>query len=141
MLNGFLKSTPSPVNVPVETTPVPLRQQISIDTSVTSRSNWLMSPTRAVMSPISIFPNGSCNSTCDMTEEEKNQGRVVSFYSAAAHVCPELPLQVCLSACRDSELAHDDNETGGTLTKVRNKFVPHFYIALNDPTVFYDFTQ
>ncbi|OAX31278.1 hypothetical protein K503DRAFT_101775 [Rhizopogon vinicolor AM-OR11-026] len=35
-----------------------------------------------------------------MTEEEEIQGHVV-----------------CLSACRDSESAHDDNVTGGTLTK------------------------
>ncbi|KAJ8580299.1 hypothetical protein M405DRAFT_938802 [Rhizopogon salebrosus TDB-379] len=127
MLNGFLKSMPSPVNVPVETTPVPLRQKISVDTSVTSRSNWLMSPTRAVMSPISIFPNGSCNSTCDMTKEEENQGRVV-----------------CLSACRDSELAHDDNETGGTLTKFfMNSLKKNFSISYRDllediKFVFYD---
>lgn len=76
------------------------RQPVSVNTVFVSQPQWLTSPHRTVMSPISIYPNARCNGTCAITAEEENQGRVV-----------------CLSACGDSELAHDDNETGKTLTK------------------------
>ncbi|KAJ8586317.1 hypothetical protein M405DRAFT_823527 [Rhizopogon salebrosus TDB-379] len=97
MLKGSFKSTSSPIHEPVQT--VSVKQPLSVNTAVASQSNWLVSPTRVVMSPISIYSNARCDGTCVMSEEE-NQGRVV-----------------CLSACRNSEVAHDDNETGGTLTK------------------------
>ncbi|KAJ8586397.1 hypothetical protein M405DRAFT_823459 [Rhizopogon salebrosus TDB-379] len=98
MLKGSFKSTSSPIHEPVQT--VSVKQPLSVNTAVASRSNWLMSPTRVVMSPISIYQNARCNGICAMTEEEENQGRVV-----------------CLSPCRDNEMSYDDNLTGGTFTK------------------------
>ncbi|KAG1729145.1 peptidase C14, caspase domain-containing protein [Suillus lakei] len=101
VLKVFLKNAPSSANelngpVQIATS----RQPISVNTAFVSEPQWLTSPHQTVMSPISIYPNARCNGTCAMTAEEENQGRVV-----------------CLSACGDSEVAHDDNETGGTLTK------------------------
>ncbi|KAG1786830.1 uncharacterized protein HD556DRAFT_1313175 [Suillus plorans] len=101
ILKVFLSSTPpcaNEINGPVQT--APSRPPVSVITGFVSQSQWLTSPHRTAMSPISIYPNASCNGTCVMTAEEENQGRVV-----------------CLSACRDSEEAHDDNMTGATFTK------------------------
>lgn len=101
ILKIFLKSTPlsaDKLNGPVQI--ATSRQPVSVNTVFVSQPQWLTSPHRTVMSPISIYPNARCKGACAITAEEENQGRVV-----------------CLSACGDSEVAHDDNETGGTLTK------------------------
>lgn len=101
ILKVFLTSTPpsaNEINGPVQI--ATSRQPVSVNTVLVSQPRWLTSPHRIMMSPISIYPNARCNGTCTMTTEEENQGHVV-----------------CLSACGDSEVAHDDNETGGTLTK------------------------
>jgi hypothetical protein len=101
ILEIFLKNTPLSVDGldgPVQH--ATSGQPISINTVIDSQPQWLTSPHRTVTSPISIYPNARCKGSCVITAEEENQGRVV-----------------CLSACGDSELAHDDNETGETLTK------------------------
>lgn len=101
ILKVFLSSTPpcaNEVNGLVQT--APSRPPVSVNTDFVSQSRWLTSPHRTAMSPISMYPNCKCKGTCVMTAEEENQGRVV-----------------CLSACRDSEEAHDDNMTGATFTK------------------------
>lgn len=101
ILKIFVKSAPpsvDEVNEPVQN--ATSRQPVSVNTTFVSQPQWLTSPQRTVMSPISIYPNARCKGACAITAEEENQGRVV-----------------CLSACGDSEVAHDDNETGGTLTK------------------------
>ncbi|KAG1763488.1 peptidase C14, caspase domain-containing protein [Suillus occidentalis] len=101
ILKIFVKSAPPPadeLNEPVQN--ATSRQPVSVNTAFVSQPQWLTSPQRTFMSPISIYPNARCKGACAITAEEENQGRVV-----------------CLSACGDSEVAHDDNETGGTLTK------------------------
>ncbi|KAG2117275.1 peptidase C14, caspase domain-containing protein [Suillus discolor] len=101
ILKVFLSSTPpcaNEINGSVQT--APSRPPVSVDTGFVPQSRWLTSPHRTAMSPISMYPNARCNGTCVMTAEEENQGRVV-----------------CLSACKDSEEAHDDNMTGATFTK------------------------
>lgn len=100
ILKVFLKSTPSAGNEPDGPLVARARPPVSVNTVLASQSKRFMSPDRTVMSPISIYPNARCKSACDITAEEEGQGRVV-----------------CLSACKDNEMAHDDNETGGTLTK------------------------
>ena len=88
MLKGSVKSTPSPINGPVQTALV--TQRLLVNTDTVPGPNWLMSPTRDVMSPTPTFPNVRCNGTCVITEEE-NEGRVVSHYAALAHAYPKFP--------------------------------------------------
>jgi hypothetical protein len=82
-LRGFFKDTQSSVNEPSQTAPV--KQPIAINTALVSPPHLLMSPHGTVTSPISIYQNARCNGICAMTEEEENQGRVVSQYTVAVY--------------------------------------------------------
>ncbi|KAH7928643.1 hypothetical protein BV22DRAFT_1126450 [Leucogyrophana mollusca] len=83
----------------IERTPGPL-PRLTLNTDITAPIHpWLTSPMRRVLSPNPLI---KCTGRCALPAPQEKD---------------ELPRVISLSACRDSQLAYDDNETGSTMTK------------------------